>query len=329
MALAKAVQSRPMSDFLIVKTSSMGDVIHALPAATDIARHLPGARIAWVVEEAFAGIPPLHPAVADVIPVAVRRWRKSPFSGTTRREIRTFRARLAEKSYDRVLDLQGLLKSALITRAAHGPRCGYDRHSIREPLAAWFYQQRFAVAKNLHAVERNRRLAGLALGYTPEGAPDYGIAAPAIALSWTPAGRYAALLHATSRDDKLWREADWIALGIELARQDIATVLPWGGPAERARAERLAAAIPSAVPAPALRLDELAALLANAVLTVGVDTGLTHLAAALGVPTIALYCASRPGLTGVFAASFHRNLGEAGQPPLLNDVLAAAAEALA
>ncbi len=317
-----------MTDILLVKTSSLGDVIHALPAVTDMARALPGLALDWVVEAPFADIPALHPAVKTVHTVAMRRWRKDLLGPATRAEVRSFRAALAARSYDCVLDLQGLVKSALLTLAAQGPRCGYDRNSIREPLASLFYQRTYAVSRELHAVERNRRLAGLALGYTPDGPPDYGIAAPALDLPWRPEGRYAVLLHATSRNDKLWREADWTELGGWLARHDLRAVLPWGGPQEGERAERLARAIPGAVMPPALSLAELAALFGSAALTVGVDTGLTHLSAALGVPTVALYCASRPGLTGVHAATFHRNLGDAGAPPSLAQTLAAVEEAL-
>ena len=161
---------------LLVKTSSLGDVIHNLPVVTDLRTHFPGASIDWVVEEGFADIARLHPGVARVIPVALRRWRKSLLAPATWQEMGAFRTTLKEQSYDLVIDTQGLVKSALITRMARGKRCGYAATAAREPLAARFYDATFEVAKDLHAVLRNRQLAALAAGYEATTAPDYGIA---------------------------------------------------------------------------------------------------------------------------------------------------------
>ena len=308
--------------FLLVKTSSMGDVIHNLPVATDLARAFPGCAIDWVVEEAFADVPRLHPAVRRVVPVAVRRWRRAAASGSTWREIRALRGALAAQSYDRVIDTQGLVKSALLARLAAGERCGYDRDSAREPLAALAYGRRCAVERALHAVERNRRLAACCAGYPFEGGADYGIVAPDRAFDWLPPGRYAALLTASSRDDKLWPEDRWAELGRALAERGVASVLPAGSASERARAARLAQAIPGAVAAPPLGLAELASLLSASAAVAGVDTGLTHLAAALGRPVVGIYCATDPGLTGVHAARAV-NLGAAGRPPTVADILEA------
>lgn len=307
--------------FLLVKTSSMGDVIHNLPVATDLARTHPGCRIDWVVEEGFAAIPRLHPAVCRVIPVALRRWRRRPLAPTTWLELNRLRAILREESYDIVIDTQGLLKSALIARMARGRRCGFHRGSAREPLAAALYDERHPVERALHAVERNRRLAARCAGYVLAGPADYGIRAPAQTFSWQPAARYVVLLHATSRDDKLWPEERWVELGKRLAARGATSVLPWGGPVERQRAQRLAAAIPGAVAAPPLALEELAAVLAEAWGVVGVDTGLTHLAAALGRPVVGLYCATDPGRTGVYGGSRAVNLGSIGHPPSVAEVL--------
>lgn len=315
---------------LLVKTSSLGDVIHNLPVAADLARQFPGIEIDWCVEESFADIPRLSPAVRETIPVAVRRWRKRLFSGATWREIGALRRRLAGGGYDAVLDTQGLLKSALIAALAAGRRLGHDRDSAREPLAARFYDRSFAVPRELHAVERNRRLAAAAFGYALPPVLDYGIAAPAFAAPWLPEGPLAVLLTATSRDDKLWPEADWIALGRELAGRGLTSVLPAGNATERERAARIAAAISrdGAVAAPPLSIRELAGILGRARLAVGVDTGLAHLAAALQVPTVALYTATEPALTGVAGAGFARNLGGSGRPPAVGEVLAVVDEAL-
>lgn len=312
-----------MPKILLVKTSSMGDVIHNLPVVSDILLHFPDAEIDWVVEESFAGIPALHPGVRDIIPVAVRRWRKSPFSTTVRAELRNFRQRLRSKYYDVVLDSQGLIKSALITRLAQGARCGLDWSSAREPLAAVFYDRTIHVDKTLHAVERNRRLAGRAFGYTPDDTLNYGVVAPPLALPWLPASRYVVLLHATSRDSKLWPEAGWIELGAHLHRQGIRCVLPWGGSTEQQRSQRLAEQIPDSVVPPALGLDQAATMLSCAVAATGVDTGLIHLAAALNIPALAIYCASDPGLTGLHASGRVLNLGSAGAPPDTATVIAA------
>lgn len=306
---------------LIVKTSSLGDVIHALPVVTDLKREYPAYAIDWCVEESFADIPRLHPGVARVIPVAVRRWRKHLLQAATWREMGAFRRALRAEAYDVVLDLQGLVKSALIARQARGPVVGYAAEAAREPLAARAYAAHYAIPKNVHAVVRNRWLAAAALDMEHDAPLDYGIAAQALVADWLPAGPYAVALTATSRDDKLWAEERWIALGIELHGRGLRLVLPAGNAVERERAARLAAAIPEAIAAPPLGIDTLAALLAGAQGVIGVDTGLTHLAAALKVPTVALYTATDPGLTGVLGAGLCRNLGGAGQSPEIAAVL--------
>ena len=306
---------------LLVKTSSLGDVIHNLPVVSDIRRQLPNATVDWCVEENFAAIPRLHPGVERIIPVAVRRWRKALFEAATWREIGAFRSSLKAASYDLVLDTQGLLKSALIARQANGPVSGYDAASARESVSASFYQHQFPVSTQAHAVVRNRELAAAALGYTLPGAPDYGISSPVANLDWLPDQPYVTCLTATSRDDKLWPETHWQLLGQTLKSLGCAVVLPGGSPIERERAARLAGVIPGAVAAPKLDIPQLAAVLAGSAAVVGVDTGLTHLAVALKVPTVAIYTATDPGLTGVLGAGFFRNLGGKAQIPTPEDVL--------
>jgi heptosyltransferase-1 len=323
MALSPGGATAPR--ILLVKTSSMGDVLHNLPVATDIRRHFPGARIDWVVEESFASLPALHPAVEQTLTVALRRWRKAWWA--SRGEMRAACARLSAADYDHVVDTQGLLKSALIARCARAPKYGFDRRSAREPLAALLYDRTFAVPRDLHAVERNRRLAAQALGYALETAADYGIRAPELPLPWLPGEPYVVLLHATSRDDKLWAEENWIALGRALDQAGLRAVLPWGSAQEKARAERLCAAVPRAICTPRLGLDEAATLLARSRGAIGVDTGLSHLAVALGVPTVGLYVSTDPGLTGLYGGARAINLGGKGAPPAVNDVWAALAGA--
>lgn len=317
-----------MKSILLVKTSSLGDVVHNLPVASDIRARFPDARIDWVVEEGFADIPRLHPAVRRVIPVAVRRWRRTLFSAATWRELRAYREAVRAERYDLVLDTQGLIKSALLARQALGKRAGYAAEAAREPLAARFYDATYAIPKNLHAVERNRWLAAAALGYEPNLPLDYGIAAAPLAAPWQPAGPYCVLLTASSRADKLWPEADWLRLAEVLNARGLACVLPGGSAEERERAARLAARMARAIAAPPMRIAELAQLLAGARVVIGVDTGLSHIAAALGRLTFCLFAGSRPELTGVYAGGTAINLGSAGAPPTAAQVIEAATELL-
>src|SRR5689334_15939982 len=217
-----------MADILFIKTSSLGDVIHHMPALTDARKAHPDATFAWLVEEAFAPLVGLHPAIHHVIPVAWRRWRKSLYAPATIKEIASNLRTIRARQYDAVIDSQGLLRSAAIARLARGRRHGYDTSSIREPLASVFYDIRYRVAPDLHAVERNRILSGLALGYAPQGTPDFGLE---LAQDADRTQRYAVLLHATARPEKQWPEAHWIALGKILGR-GLEVVLPWGTDSE-------------------------------------------------------------------------------------------------
>jgi heptosyltransferase-1 len=284
-------------DILFIKTSSLGDVVHHMPAVTDARQHFPEAQIAWVVEEAFAPLVGLHPAVDTVIPVATRRWRRQFLKVETWREIAAFRRVLRPSAYDKVIDAQGLVRSALIARAARGERHGYDPQSIKETFASRFYDVRHKVSRALHAVDRNRALTGLSLGYAPAKTIDYGLLAQP-----KPQELYAMLLHGTSRPSKEWPEDCWIALGRWLQGRGFACVLPWGDGVEKLRAERLCAAIPDARVLERQPLDATAKVIAGASLVVGVDTGLLHLAAAYQVPLAAIFIASDPGLTGPVGA---------------------------
>ncbi|WP_300451632.1 lipopolysaccharide heptosyltransferase I [Accumulibacter sp.] len=313
---------------LLVKTSSLGDVIHNLPVVSDLRRIFSDVRIDWCVEESFADLPRLHPAVDQVVPVALRRWRRKLGRLTTWREIGAFRRRISAERYDVVLDTQGLLKSALITRLARGRRCGYAAEAAREPLAARFYDSTFVIPRPVHAVQRNRWLAAAAFDYPIDLPLDYGIVAPEIDIAWLADDRLVVLLTATSRDDKLWDERLWCGVARAMCERGLTPVLPAGNASERQRSERIAATVAGAVVAPPLSLPQVAALIARARLTIGVDTGLAHLAAALGVPVIALYVATDPALTGVYGSGFVRNLGRSGAPPTLAEVLAVADLAL-
>lgn len=309
-----------MTRILLVKTSSLGDVVHNLPVVSDLQRHVPDAKIDWVVEETFAAIPRMHPAVRKVIPIALRRWRHALLSSTTRAEICSFFGKLRECEYNAIIDTQGLLKSALVARAARGTCYGLDRLSSREPLR-FLYDRTFRVPWGQHAVTRNRSLAAQALGYALPAEINFGISSLQRTFPWLPKKRYAVLLHATSTASKLWPETHWIELCKYLVLNDILCILPWGSDAERARSETLAAAISNALVPPALALDELAALFMGAQGAVGVDTGLTHLAAALKVPTLGIYCATDPAATGIYGCARTMNLGGIGAPPAVEDVI--------
>ena len=311
-----------MSRILLVKTSSLGDVVHNLPVASDIRGALPAAEIDWVVEEAFAAIPRLHAAVARVLPVAIRRWRSRLLDSAAREEARAFTCQLKEREYDAVIDTQGLLKSALVAWRARGIRHGLDFASSREPLAL-FYDRTYSVPWTLHAVERNRSLAAQSLGYALSSSVDYGIQMSPGRFAWLPEGPYAVLLHATSAGEKLWPNEHWIELATRFGERGMRSVLPWGSAPERRRAEDIARPVAAAVVAPGLSLSDMTAVLAGGRAVVGVDTGLTHLAAALKVPTVGIYRATDPAATGIYGSTRAVNLGGIGAMPTTTEVLGA------
>ncbi len=309
-----------MPDILFIKTSSLGDVIHHMPALTEARAARPDARITWLVEEAFAPLARLHPGVDAVIPLALRRWRKSLVSPATWTEIAAGWRGLRAANYDLIVDTQGLGKTGVLSRIARGTRHGYDRNSIKEPFASSFYDVRHTVSRGLHAVERNRILTGLALGYAPQGAPDFGLDRARFRGTEAP---YVVLLHATAQPQKEWPVENWIALGREIQRQGIEVVLPWGSVAERARSEQIASALAGARVPERMPLDQVARLIGGAHYVVGVDTGLLHLAAALGVPLIAIFAGSKPELTRPVGSGPLTVLGAQGAPPAVDDAIAA------
>ena len=285
---------------LIVKTSSMGDVLHTLPALTDAQQAIPGIQFDWVVEEGFAQIPSWHSAVDRVIPVAIRRWRKAWFSAPIKAERKAFRDAVRLQQYDAIIDAQGLVKSAaLVTRLACGVKHGMDWSTAREPLASLFYNRKHHIAKQQHAVERTRELFAKSLGYAkPQSQGDYAIAQHFVNECNADTGHYAVFLHATTRDDKHWPEANWRELIELLNNTGIRIKLPWGAPHEEERAKRLAEGFPYVDVLPRMSLEEVARILAGAKFVVSVDTGLSHLTAALDRPNITLYGPTDPGLIG-------------------------------
>lgn len=288
---------------LLIKTSSMGDVIHSFPALTDATRMIPGIQFDWVVETAFQDLPRLHAAVSEVIPVAVRTWRRQLSSMRTWRAFFNFYQALRMKRYDAVIDAQGLLKSALIARLAKGRRLGLDKHSAREPAAAFLYQKKIAVARDQHAILRTRQLFADALGYDlPDSAPDYDINRTQLEIPDTTQ-KYVVFFHGTTWETKHWPESHWVRLAQIVQQQGLQVRLAWGNAAEKARAERIAAASTGAEVLPALSLIQMASILAGATGVISVDTGLGHMAAALSVPAVSLYGPTNPKLCGALGVS--------------------------
>ena len=300
---------------LIVKTSSMGDVLHTLPALTDAQQAIPGIQFDWVVEEGFAQIPSWHAAVDRVIPVAIRRWRKAWFSAPIKAERKAFRDAVRLQQYDAIIDAQGLVKSAaLVTRLARGVKHGMDWSTAREPLASLFYNRKHHIAKQQHAVERTRELFAKSLGYAkPQSQGDYAIAQHFLKERNADAGQYAVFLHATTRDDKHWPEANWRELIGLLNNAGIRIKLPWGSPHEEARAKRLAEGFPYVDVLPRMSLEEVARILAGAKFVVSVDTGLSHLTAALDRPNITLYGPTDPGLIGGYGKNQYTQQSHSGK----------------
>lgn len=311
-----------MTSILLVRLSSMGDLIHTFPALSDVLLHYPDAHVDWVAEEGFAELPALHPAVRNTIPMAWRRWRRGLWQSSVRQQMAVFRQQLQHEHYDWVIDAQGLLKSAAVALLARGPRTGFDRQSAREGLASLAYHKGHAVARGQHAVLRNRLLFGRVLGYEPEGPPCFGLLPTAALPAWLPHGPFAVLLHATSREDKEWPLAQWLQLGAALQARGLALVLPWGNGREQQRSRELAQQLRGAcVPPARLGLAQAAAVLAQARITVGVDTGLTHLANAVACPLVAIYTATDPGLTGVIEGPRAINVGGRHGGPQAGEVL--------
>lgn len=283
---------------LIVKMSSMGDLIHTLPALTDAKKAIPGIQFDWVAEEGFAEIPLWHPAVDKVIPIAFRRWRKNLFRSIKNGEWLNFIGTIKECEYDYIIDAQGLIKSAAVTALAHGKCHGMNANSCKESLAAFFYSHCHAINKQAHAIERVRHLFAKALNYSfQENTLDYGLSAENF-IATDRTKPYLVFLHGTSADNKLWPLVQWQSLTQLANTHHYEVYLPWGNEQERVRAEKIAAQSDSCHVLPKMNLTDIASVLANASAMVGVDTGLAHLAAALSIPGITLYVDTYPKYTG-------------------------------
>ncbi len=325
------MQDKGGEHFLIVKTSSMGDIVHALPLASDLVRRFPGASIDWLVEESFAAIPRLHDCVDCVISVAVRRWRHSPLAVSTWREIWQTKAQLRARRYTAILDCQGLLKSAWLARWACGARWGFDRVSAREPLAALLYTHTVRVDRMQHAIVRNRALGAAACDTDVATPPQFGLRAPALAergLVEATSMPYAVLLTNASRVSKRWPDERWRSIERWLYGQGLRSLLFAGSAQEEADTRARVAGMNRASLAPRCAIEQVAAVLAGARIVIGLDTGLSHLAAALGAPTIGIFCDYDPRLVGITGSAQSFSLGGVDAPPAAEAVIAAAEQLL-
>ena len=325
-------------NILIIKLSSLGDVLHNLPIVWDTRAKHPDARIDWLVEESYVSL--LAPLLSNadfrgidhIVPIAMRRWKKNLLSEQTRREWRAFRQNCQATQYDVVIETQGLLKAAWLTRLAkRSPNAviaglgNATEDSGYEPLARWFYTDSVQVPLRCHAVERSRWVTAAALNMpVPKNQPQFypPVFLQSLQTNQTPFNTpYVLFFHATARAAKQWSESNWITLGNALAKQGKQVILPWGNSQEKAVSERLSAQITNSIVSPAFNISEWYSVIANAALTVGVDTGLTHLSAMLNTPTIELYCDSPRWKTEAYWSDQVKNLGDTGQPPSLNSVL--------
>lgn len=274
---------------LIIKMSSLGDIVHTLPAVTDAAAH--GHRFDWVAEEAFTALPARHPAVNRVHSIAIRRWRHNLRATKSERE--AFKAQLREQNYDLVIDAQGLIKSALVGRWLKGtPVAGLDRASIREGLASFAYKRKYHVPKGQHAVDRVRSLFAQALNYEqPQTSADFGL--PGVRAD----SQQILGFHGTTWRSKAWPVQYWRELAELAGSAGFELLLPWGDDQEFEQANVIAGGLPSASVLPALSLTQLLETLSSVAGVAGVDSGLTHAAAAFGLPTVSVFGATNPALT--------------------------------
>lgn len=286
---------------LVVKLSSMGDVVNTLPALTDAAKKIEDIQFDWVVEKPFCEVPSWHGAVSDVIAVEIRKWRQNWRKSLANRQVQQAISHIRERRYDCVIDAQGLFKSMLISKMARGPVAGYDEASSRARYISRFYRQQYTVPKGLHAIERTRSLFAQALGYDMQSTlPDYGVGDHFIADLKEPP--YMMFLHGTTWVNKQWPEVYWQDLAKIVTSAGFKVKICSGNPVEKERATRIAHAVCGVEVLDRISLQALGQKMAGASGIVSVDTGLGHLAAALNRPLVSLYGPTDPGLVGAVGA---------------------------
>lgn len=313
---------------LLVRMSSMGDLVHTLPAIEDLSLARDDIELHWLCEQSFADIARLHPFVKHIHTLQWRAWRKKIVSRETLTAIGSLKKALSSQRFDFVLDSQGLIKSAAFAKFANAPVYGLDKHSAREPFANHFYSQKFFVERHRNAVWRNRKLFSQVFGYAfDENKVVFGARLPESDLLPEMANAtqgYHIALTATSADKKLWAEENWRTLFMLMHQKDgLPILLPFGNDTEQARAERIAHGLPFVSLCDKMTLLQAAAVLANAQSIIGVDTGLLHLANAFNRPTIGIYTATDPDKTGVIESQTAQNIGNIGTTPSTEEVFQA------
>lgn len=334
LAMPFALPERPR--ILLVKVSSLGDVVHNMPLVHDLRARWPGAEIDWVVEEGYVDLVRLLPDVRRVIPFALRRWRKRFYQSATWHQVGALRDALRQDSYDAVIESQGLLKTAVVARAARrapaAPIIGLGnatQGSGYEPAARLLYTAPVRVPRQTHSVRRSRLLGAALTGVEPAEPPQFfGAAAQTLHVDdpvWSglPA-RYAVCFHATAGAKKKWPVASWHALGQQLLADGLVMLLPWGNDAERRAAGEIAAGVPQAQVLPRFSVMQGFGLINRAEVVVGVDTGLVHIAAALCRPTVEIYTATWRWKTEGYWSDHIANVGDDGIVPSVEDVIEAA-----
>ena len=306
-----------MLKHLIVKTSSLGDIVHMLPAISDAKRQIPDVSFDWVAESGFIEIPAWHSDVDQVIEIGLRKWRKQLFSKSTRMAYKAFKTQLKATNYEKAIDSQGLIKSALVARMSQGETWGYDKHSIRDPYASYLYANKVSVSYQKHAVTRNRLILAQSLGYSIDDLElDYGIAGnPVFDQACDELAKHEVFegngipeksiiaLHGTSRINKEWPIQHWNGFIEEMGGVGYSVLFPWGNDEELARAQAFADNHSKAIALPRSSLTTLAGLIQNASAVIGMDTGLLHVAAAFDQKGVALYPATEPKKSGAMSPS--------------------------
>jgi heptosyltransferase-1 len=342
---------------LLVKISSLGDVLHNLPIVWDLRKRIPNAQIDWIVEEAYVHL--LEPlkstegfkGIDRIIPIALRRWRKNLWRLQTWQEFLAMRQVLQATTYDVILETQGLIKSAVICAltkksdtAIVAGLANATEYSGYEPLARMFYTQEVHVPLQCHAIDRSRYVMCAAFDWPllsrqdepPLFYPSQWIKElPVLAMKDLQKSQdgsvlpYILCFHSSARAAKRWSSENWVDLGRLLSSQGYQLVFPWGTPAEKALSDLMASQIPGAIVPRAISIEEAYPLIAHAALTIGVDTGLTHLAAVLGKPTVEIYCDSPRWKTEGYWSNQIANHGDLKNPPTVTEVLDACKRLLA
>ena len=306
-----------MVRILIIKTSSLGDIVHCLPVINDIKYFVPESSIDWLVEECFADVPRLHPGVDSVITISLRSWKKNLRKKSTWIGLYKSIKAIRENHYDIIIDFQGLLKSAFFTLFTRGDIHGFDKTSIREGAASYFYKFTHTVSKQIHAVVRNRELASKCFQYELlDQSAHFGLEIHNIN-NFNLSERYVVLIHGSSKKSKQWPKEHWLKVIQFFNGLGLRVLLPWGNLEEYHFSKALRKASTNSLVLPKMNISDLANVISGAKCIIGVDSGLTHLGNALGIPTIGLYMDSNPYLTGVYPNIKvpSVNLGETGVTP--------------